>query len=208
MESESKRTDAGLNFASIIGSLGIIAWLISDFYGGMIIHLFSYFYAIAFIVVLYITSLAETLVNLLRKGNQHVKMRVIVHLIVLIAFMAFNIHNSEILRSDRVLTATLRDDLFHYTLVFRKNGKVETHENGFLGYSQVHFGKYRFEEGLIIFDEKPYDNDFIPDSVFLDLNQNAIFITKDSCNTFSKEKVWLNHFEIDSIDVTFFESQE
>lgn len=173
----------------------------------MIIHLFSYFYAIAFIVVLYITSLAETLVNWLRKGIEYVKVRVIVHFTVFLGFIAFNIHNSEILRSDRVLTATLRDDLFHYTLVFRKNGKVETHENGFLGYSQVHFGKYRFEEGLIIFNEKPYDNDFIPDSVFLDLNQNAIFITKDSSNTFSREKVWLNHFEIDSIDATFFKRQ-
>ncbi|NVK84774.1 MAG: hypothetical protein HWE21_10665 [Cytophagia bacterium] len=207
MENTSKKTDAGLNFASIIGSLGIIAWLISDFYGGMIIHLFSYFYAIAFIVVLYITSLAETLVNWLRKGTQYVKVRVIVHLIVFLSFIAFNIHNSEILRSERVLTATLRDDLFHYTLVFRKNGKVETHENGFLGYSQVHFGKYRLEEGLIIFDEKPYDNDFIPDSVLLDLEENAIFITKDSCNKFSREKVWLNHFEIDSIDATFFNRQ-
>lgn len=208
MESRSKSTDPGLNFASIVGALGIIAWLISDFYGGMLIHLFSYFYAFAFIFVLYIASLAETLINWLRKGVQSVKVRVIVHSIVLLSFIAFNIHKSEILRSDRVLTATLKDDLFHYTLVFRKNGKAETHENGFLGYSQTHFGKYHIEEGLIIFDKKPYDNDFLPDSVFLDLSQNAIFISKGSNGEFVKDKEWLNHFEIDSIDTTFFESQE
>lgn len=204
MEGTSKGKDTGLNISAIVGSLGMIAWLISDFYGGMIIHLFSYFYAIAFIVVLYFSSLAETLINWLKRGVKYVKVRVIFHSAVLLVFLAINIHNSEILRSERVMTATLKDDLFHYTLVFRKNGKVETHENGFLGYSQTHFGKYHLEEGLIIFDEKPYDNEFLPNSVFLDRNQGAIFITKDSSNTFVTEKSWLNHFDIDFIDTAFF----
>ncbi len=96
------------------------------------------------------------------------------------------------------MTAVLKDDLYHYRLILRKNGNVENQANGMFGFSQTFHGKYKIENDFIIFSEKPYDNDFIPDTLLIDKEQNALFIEKDSKGNFRTEKEWLNHFEIET----------
>lgn len=95
------------------------------------------------------------------------------------------------------MTAVLKDDLYHYRLVFRKDRTVENQINGFMGFSKTIHGKYKIENDLIIFDPKPYDNDFIPDTMLIDKKLNAIFIGKDKNGNFRTVKEWLNHFEIE-----------
>ena len=95
------------------------------------------------------------------------------------------------------MTAVLKDDLFHYRLIFREDGTVENRENGIFGMSGTNFGKYKIDKNLIIFDKKPYDNDFLPDTLLIEKNQNALFMEKDSKGNFRTEKNWLNHFEIE-----------
>lgn len=95
------------------------------------------------------------------------------------------------------MTAVLKDDLYRYKLVFRENGSVENQSSGAFGFSKNFYGKYIIEDSLIIFTVKPYDNDFIPDTVLLDKKQKAIFLNKNKNGQFSKEKKWLNHFKIE-----------
>jgi len=107
-----------------------------------------------------------------------------------------NVAESDLLKSKRVMTAILKDDLFHYKLVFRKNGRVENHVYGMFGYTTAYNGRYELKDSLIAFSKRPYDNDFIPDTVLLDNTQHAIFINRNKDGGFDLEKEWLNHFEI------------
>jgi hypothetical protein len=187
----------GFEIVAILSAIGIIGWLITDFYGGMIINLLSYGILIIPFIILYLISIIETIISLIKKGVKSTRIKLIAHGIVIISIISLNIYHSDLLKSKAVLTAVLKDDLFHYRLVFRENGTVENQINGFMGFSETVYGKYTFEKDLIIFSEKPYDNDFIPDTLLLDKNQNAIFITKNKKGKFETEKVWLNYFEIE-----------
>ncbi len=182
-----------MDIISIISAIGITGWIITDFSGGMLLYLFAYRLIIVPIILLYIYSFIGTNYSLIKnKGiNYTNKIRTTVHIIVIVLIVAFNLYHSEIFRSDKVMTAILKDDLFHYRLVFRKNGKVENRVYGFLGYSKTYHGKYLMEDNLIIFTQKPYDNNFIPDTLFIDKSQNALFMDR-----FTTKKEWLNHFKI------------
>lgn len=181
---------------SIISALGIIAWMVTDFYGGMFIHLLSYWWIILPIILLYLFSLCATVISLFRRGIKRNRVKFLSHGAVLTGILLFNLYDSELFKSDRVLTATLRDDLFHYTLILRKDGICENDISGIFGYHQVYKGQYTFKQDTIVFTKKPYDNDFIPDTLLVDRAVGAIFIEKDTSGLFIKEKSWLNHFQI------------
>ncbi|HLV51877.1 MAG TPA: hypothetical protein VKY44_07980, partial [Flavobacterium sp.] len=102
----------------------------------------------------------------------------------------------DIFKSPRTLTATLRDDIFHYTLIFREDGIVENEINGIFGFRETIKGNYRIEGDTIIFSKIPYDNDFIPEQLLIDREQNAIFIIKNKDGNFIRKKEWLNYLEI------------
>lgn len=185
------------DIVAIIAGLGIIGWLISDFFGGMMLMLLVYAIIVIPVLLLYIFSFIDTVLSLIRRGEQTSKTKLAAHAVVILSIIAFNAYHSELFRSERVMSAILKDDQFHYRLVFRKNGVVENQVNGFLGFSDTYYGKYKIENDLIIFSKKPYDNDFIPDTLFLDKENKAIFITIEKNGQFSTKKEWLNHFEIE-----------
>ena len=106
------------------------------------------------------------------------------------------LYNSELFKSNRILEAKLEDDLFHYTLIFRENGSVENRAVGIFWYKKTFKGTYHFNGDTIIFSKKPYDNDWLPDTLLIDRNQNVIFIHRDSNGKFDTEIEWLNHFKI------------
>jgi hypothetical protein len=182
---------------AIISGLGIIAWLTCDFYGGMMIYLFSYGLIIIPFIFLYVFSFIDTIISSIRKGKQTSKIKLVAHGIVISIIILFNVYHSELFKSKRIMTAVLNDDLFHYRLIFRENGNVENQANGIFGFSQTYYGKYRIENDLIIFSKTPYDNDFIPDTVLIDKEKNAIFMERDSKGNFRTKKEFLNHFEIE-----------
>lgn len=188
---------------AILSSVGLLMWIISDFFGGMIIWLFTLIIIIIPIIILYLYSITETIISIIRKGKKTSKIKLTAHGIVLVSILAFNLHHSEIFKSERILTAVLKDDLCHLRLVFRKNNTVENQINGFLGYSEKIYGKYKIQNDLIIFNQKPYDNDFIPDTLLIDFKQHALFMSKDKFGVFQTKKVWLNHFEIEEIHKKF-----
>ncbi|WP_053406902.1 hypothetical protein [Persicobacter sp. CCB-QB2] len=181
---------------AIISATGIIGWISTNFLGGMIIWLLSYGIIIIPIILLYVFSIFETSISLLKKGTQENKIKLIAHGTVLFSILTISLYHSEVFKSEPILTAVLKDDLCHYRLVFRKDRTVENQINGFMGFSQTIHGKYKIKNDLIIFNPKPHDNDFIPDTLLIDKQQHAIFIKKDKDGKFINEKEWLNHFEI------------
>lgn len=197
MTDKGKPKITGYDLVAIISGLGIIGWLVSDFFGGMILILVAYASVVIPIILLYIFSFIDTTISIIRKGEEISKIKLTAHVAVIQAIVLFNLFHSDTFKSKRILTAILKDDLYHYRLVFRENGNVENQSSGAFGFSKTYYGKYKIEKDLIIFIEKPYDNNFIPDTLLIDKIQNAIFLTKDNNGQFSNKKEWLNHFEIE-----------
>lgn len=182
---------------AILSTFGMIGWILSDFRGGMVVHFLDHPVPILTIVVLYVFSLVETFVMLIRNGVRKNKIKAISHSLVISFIIFIAVFNSDIFRSKRVLTATLYDDLFHYTLVLRENGKCEINSIGMFFYTETHRGVYYLRGDTIVFKEVPYDNDFIPDTLLINQEQNLIFKDRDDSGAFIQEKQFLNHFKIE-----------
>lgn len=181
---------------AVISALGVLLWILSDFYGGMMIYLLTYPVVIIPIVSLAFASFIETVISITRRGIKPNRIKIIAHSILILTIIAYNLYESELLYSKSVLAATLKDDQFRYTLIFRENGDCEHKIDGMWGYKENIRGKYRFIGDTIVFDINPYMNDFLPDTLLINRDQGAIFIGKETDGKFSTEKEWLNHFEI------------
>lgn len=184
------------NIIAIVSTSGILCWIITDFYGGMLLYFFSYGLFILPIVVFFVISFIDTIISVIKRGIKNNKIKVIFHGTLLLMIILFNVFQSDIFKSPRTLTATLKDDFFHYTLIFREDGIVENEINGIFGFRETIKGNYRIEGDTIIFSKIPYDNDFIPEQLLIDREQNAIFILKNKDGNFIRKKEWLNHLEI------------
>lgn len=187
-----------LDFIAFLASIGMISWIITDFFGGMFIWSITYPFIIVPIVLLFTFSLIETTISLVRIRTQTSKVKIFSHGMVLISFLALSLYHSEIFKSEKLMTAVLSDDLNQLRLTLRKNGNAEIESMGMFGHTKTFHGKFRIDNDLILFSVKPYDSDFIPDTILIDRQQNALFIEKDARGNFQTEKIWLNHFEIEA----------
>lgn len=185
-------------FIAFISCLGISAWLITDFFGVLIMFLILYRWIIIPLLILYLISIIETIFSLIKRGYKSNQIKLTSHLIALMVIGALVINNTNLFKSKSVLNATLHDDLHHYTLTLRKNGNCEIDWIGMFGVSGSYEGAYKMKGDTIIFTRVPYENDFIPDTVYWNREEQAIFITKDDKGNFSNTKSFLNHFEINS----------
>ena len=184
------------NVLAVVSTTGILGWMLTDYFGGMIIYLFSYGHIIIPIIILYVVSLVDTFISAVNKGMKQNKIKLLFHELVLLVIILTNLFQSDLFKSKRIMTATLKDDLFYYTLVFRADGTCENQVSGMFGFQEVFDGKYQFYGDTIVFTKKPYDNDFIPDTMLINKKEKAIFINKDQHGQFDATKEWLNHFEI------------
>jgi hypothetical protein len=181
---------------AVVSTLGILCWVITDFWGGMLIYLLTMWMIIVPLIILYIVSFIDTLISTIKTGFVKNKVKVLSHGFVILAILSVNLFQSDLFKSKRVLVATLKDDLSLHTLVFRENGKCENEVSGIFGVHEVYHGQYKFSGDTIIFQKKPYENDFIPDTLLIDENLKAIFMEKDTQGHFNKTKGFLNHFNI------------
>lgn len=196
---KTKNKISRYDIIAILSGVVIVVWIVSDFFGGMILHLINSWFIILPAILLYLFSFFETLISLFRNGKRTSKAKLTAHGIVILAIIAFNTYPSELFKSEKIMSAVLKDDLYHYRLIFRKNGDVANQINGILGFSQTYYGKYKIVSNLIIFSEKPYDNNFIPDTILIDAGQNALFRKKDIDGNFITKREWAEYFEIEYI---------
>ncbi len=186
-----KKNLTSFEIVSLLSVIGMISWYITDYFGGMILHVFMYWYLIIPVLIIYLISLLRFIFKILKTGFRKNKVITLIHSLFLIFLLLTFVFESDLFKSKRVLTGILKDDLSHQTLIFRENGSCENDIVGFLGFKESFYGKYFMKGDTIIFTKKPYNNDFLPDTIFLNRNEKAIFLYK---NTYKKE--WLNHFEL------------
>lgn len=182
---------------AVISALGMLGLLTTQFFGGMFIWTISYPLIIFPLVILYIVSFFNTLIAFINKGIVQNKVKALSHSIVILVIVLFEIYQSDLFKSEKIMTARMNDDLFSYTLILREDGSCENEVNGFMGFNQNFKGQYIFKGDTVIFSKVPYDNKgFIPDTILVNKAAGAIFIEKDTMGNFSIEKEWLNHFKI------------
>jgi hypothetical protein len=117
---------------------------------------------ISFPVIFGIGGLFLTLciLGMLRQNNYYFKLFVFGSL----GILAGNLYDPEMFKSPRTLEAELVDDLSRMTLILRNNNNFELSSQDLFS-TQVYSGKYVRNNNQIIFLSRPYDNDFIPDTV-------------------------------------------
>jgi hypothetical protein len=182
---------------TVLSVIGMICWNITDYFGGMFIHLLQYWFLIIPMVIVYLISFIVTIIKLLKRGIKSNKLVFGAHLFLIVFLVTTSLIEADFFKSKIVLKGTLKDDLFYYTLLFREDGTCENNVNGFMGFKESFKGNYKMAGDTIIFIVKPYDNDFIPDTLLYNKKQNAIFLHKNKKGEFSTEKEWLNHFEVE-----------
>ncbi len=139
----------------ILGTLYLLTYLFQDFFYDRI-WVLSFFlmlvFAIAFIVV--------SIVGIIKMDKS-----VIPILSIIMATVAVTeILKSETFKSDKILYATLHDDRSAINLTLRKNKTFEV--NVVSMFSEQNFkGNYNLVDNKIVFLDKPYDNNFMPDTV-------------------------------------------
>jgi hypothetical protein len=74
---------------------------------------------------------------------------------------------TELLKSKPILKARLTDDLSGLSLTLREDKTFELVPETWMGTFEVFTGNYKIDEKRIIFLDKPYDSDFIPDTVHI-----------------------------------------
>ena len=183
-----KKKITGLDILAIISAIGMIVWILTNFFGGMIIYFLMYYIIIIPFIILYLISLIDTIISFLKKNKKTSKIKLFSHWFLFTLMGVLYIFNSGLLKSKPIISAVLKDDLFHYQFTFRKNGDVENKINGFMGYSKTYYGTYTIKNNLIIFKTKPYDNSFIPDTLLIDRKQNAVFMYKNKNGEFDTKK--------------------
>jgi len=190
-----KQKAYGLAAASCLGIIGFIS---TNFFGGMVLWLICYWFITLPLIIIYIISLFSAVANLFDGGYYKSRIKINIHLATLAIIILFNLYDSELFKNEKILSATLKDDLYHYTLTLRKDGECETQCSGVFGYEEYFKGIYKFKGDTIIFSKIPYDKvGFIPDTILYDRKQKALFIEKNPEKKFIREKNFLNHFEID-----------
>lgn len=182
---------------SILSTLAVTGWLITEFYGGMVIYMFMYWWIIVPLIIIYAITLIITLIKIIRNGIKFNKFLFYTHIFGVLMIIIFSLHQSELFKSRILLDATMVDDLSSINLVLRENGKFETTTNGLFGFTDKISGEYLIHNDTIIFLKRPYSNNFIPDKVLIDKEDSAIYFKMNSKGEFSREKTFVNYFRIE-----------
>jgi hypothetical protein len=89
---------------------------------------------------------------------------IIIGLLVILSIITIDSFSWEVFKSKKVLEAYLDDDLTGMHLILRENNEFEIRSYFMFGDEYFH-GKYNIRENQIIFHDRPYINDFIPDTI-------------------------------------------
>ena len=122
----------------------------------------SWFTVMMVFIFLGLVFLGVTVVGLFRATRYYFKLL----LLVGGGIVAGNFYDPEWFKSPKTLVAELEDDLSRLTLVLRQSNDFELSSQDLFS-TQVYSGKYVRSNNKIIFLSRPYDNDFIPDTVHI-----------------------------------------
>jgi hypothetical protein len=174
-EKDKQKLTNGLAIISAVAGWTVL--FLTEYYGGLV--LFVVFAKYWFIPLIGLISFIETVIYLFKKGLRKSKIKLFSHGSVFLVLILLGLCHSNLFKSKEILTATLHDEHFSYTLIFRKNGEVENHIFGMFFHTQTIKGTYVMKGDTIIFTKKPYDNNFIPDTLLWDKEKNALMMYRN-----------------------------
>ncbi|MFP9112818.1 hypothetical protein ACLI1A_02680 [Flavobacterium sp. RHBU_3] len=180
----------------IITSAVLTVWLISHYFNGMMMNLLFCWFIILPTLVVHIISLFTTIrsafVNL-----RATRLKLFCHGFVLLLALGIRVKESDLFKSERVLTAIKSDDHYYETLTLRKDGTTEIYGTGLTGNTDTYNGSYKVKGNLIIFTNKPFETKvYFPDTLYWDKKQKTLFTSKDSLGNFITKRSFLNYYKI------------
>ena len=98
---------------------------------------------------------------------------------ILVVVAITEILKSETFKSKKILEASLNDDLSVINLTLRKNSTFEINSSTIFS-NQRFSGKYKLLNDKIIFLDKHYDNNFIPDTLTIVKDKIILKFDKDN----------------------------
>ncbi|RAU81620.1 hypothetical protein [Pontibacter arcticus] len=143
------------NLSKILGIIFIICYWLSD-------SLFDAFWVLGLIPFAFIGTplIIILLIAIFKKDNA----ALLVGLSIVVTILITEVFRSELLKSEKVLVATLDGDGSRIFLTLRENRKFELVADHMFG-SKTFKGNYDIVGNKVIFLTRPYDNDFIPDTI-------------------------------------------
>ncbi len=195
--------DKILILLTIISTLAVISYLALELHTDPFILILIFWWLAIPLILIYIITLAITIIKIFRKGIRRNIILFTIHSITILALISSSLYHSEIFKSKIVLEANLHDDLSGISLILRENQKFECTSYGLFGMIEKKTGRYVQQKDTIIFLNKPYTNNFIPNKIIIDNTQNAIFFLKDNKGNYVKEKEFASYFEIHKNNLKF-----
>jgi len=186
---------------SVFSTLGVLSWIITDFFGGMVIYFIMYKWIVLTFIFTYVLTILITIISIIIKGIKPNKVLLFNHVIGILLITVFCLYQTELFKSRIILDATLEDDLSSINIVLRENGHFNTTSMGMLGSKELMSGKYLIKKDTLVFIDKPYLNDFIPAKVLIDRKDSAIFFRKQANGEFSHEKMFAAFFNLNKIEL-------
>jgi hypothetical protein len=138
-----------------LGIIFIICYWLSD-------SLFDAFWVLGLIPFAFIgiPLIIILIIAIFKKDNA----ALLVGLSIVVTILVTEVFRSELLKSEKVLVATLDDDGSRIFLTLREYRKFELVADHMFG-SKTFKGNYDIVGNKVIFLTRPYDNDFIPDTL-------------------------------------------
>lgn len=84
--------------AAVVSTLGVIGWMITDFYGGMIIYLLMYSWVIFPMLIIYVVTAIVTLLKIITNGIRANKILCFIHGIGIFTIVLFGVYQSELFK--------------------------------------------------------------------------------------------------------------
>ena len=169
----------------ILALLFLMSYFLQDILNNIMWIFPSLILAIAFILAIIIAIIKK------------VKHAITIFICTVLIITTSEIVKSEIFKSPKVLQAILHDDLSAIHLTLRKNKTFEISSTTIFS-EEKYKGDYKISGNKIIFSDRPYQNNFIPDTVTIWKDKIILSLDKagqpniDFANYFDIEE---NHLE-------------
>lgn len=126
-------------------------------------ELYNYYWIFGYGILLLVTLIQIVLIFLNFKRN---KLSFVITVIsTIIALGILLVRDSEVFKSKVLFKAHLDGDVNGLTLKLRSDETFEMISSTFMGNGESYIGNYKLEDNKIIFLDRPYATDFVPDTL-------------------------------------------
>jgi len=166
-----------LRIASIILGAIIIGWIITLTIDGgvlLILKLRWFFYFTCFV---YLLTLIITITNWIKTGFKKYRIEILTHILTVFSLSLIMLFTSGIIHPKILIQGYLDGDIGGTEITLYKNGNFKNTAINLFS-NDVSRGKYELHGDTIVFNDKPYSNDLIPDEILLSDDRTKLYFIK------------------------------